>query len=52
MIKFIQIENGLALLKWENLDDSVELKKFMENCEVTLHYINMTNPLEKGVADE
>lgn len=45
MIKFIQIENGLALIKWQNLDDSVELKKFMDNCKVTLHYRNLSNPL-------
>ena len=46
MIKFIQIENGLAIIKWENLDDSVELKKFMDNCEVTMHYQNLSNPFE------
>lgn len=46
MIKFIQIENGLAIIKWENLDDSVELKKFMDNCEVTMQYQNLSNPFE------
>ena len=41
MIKVFQIENGLLLIKYENLDDSVELKKFMDNCKVTLHYHNV-----------
>jgi len=53
MIKFIQIENGLALIKWQDLDDSVELKKFMDNCGVTLHYRNLSNPfnIEKEVEE-
>ena len=51
MIKFIQIENGLALIKWQNLDDAVELKKFIDNCEVNLHYLNVSNPLKPGVED-
>lgn len=46
MIKFIQCESGLAVLKWDNIDDAVELKKFMDNCEVNLHYFNVSNPLK------
>ena len=48
MIKFIQIESGLAIIKWENIGDSIELKKFMDNCKVTLHYQNVSNPFEIG----
>lgn len=44
MIKFIQIENGLAIIKWENINDAVEL--IMDNCEVTMHYQNLSNPFE------
>ena len=46
MIKFIQIDNGLAILKWQDLDDAVELKKFIECCGVTLHYRNVSNPFD------
>lgn len=52
MIKFIQIENGLALIKWDDFDDSVELKKFIDNCEVKLHYLNLSNPLGQGVGKD
>ena len=51
MIRFIQCDDGLAILRWENLEDAVELKKFIDNCGVTLHYVNMSNPLKPGVED-
>ena len=41
MIKFIEIEAGFAIIKWDNLDDSCELKKFLDGCGVTLHYHNL-----------
>lgn len=41
MIKFIEIEAGFAIIKWDNIDDSYELKKFLDGCEVTLHYHNL-----------
>ena len=51
MIKFIQIDEGIAIIKWDKLDDAVELKKFIDNCEVNLHYLNVSNPLKRGVED-
>lgn len=53
MINIIQVESGLLIIKYENLDDAAELKKFMDNCEVTLHYhnLNTVHPLALGLED-
>lgn len=52
MIKFVSIEPGFAVIRWDNLDDSVELKKFVDNCDVTLHYIDASNPFNIDVDGE
>ena len=52
MIKFIEIEAGFAILKWDNIDDSYELKKFLEGCEVTLHYHNLAPSVPEGDCNE
>ena len=52
MIKFTIIENGLAILKWDDLDDSVELKKFIDNCKVNMQVVNVSNPFNSGVIDD
>ncbi len=46
MIEFIVVENGLSIVKWENLDDSIELKKFLDNCDVPVKFVNMSNPFK------
>ena len=48
MIKFIEIEAGFAILKWDNIDDSYELKKFLDGCEVTLHYHKLAPSVPGG----